>query len=344
MKNINRRNFVKNTSIGSLSAAALGLSDVAFANEAPDRNKKLPEKPREVWIAAMANTGAEGTFKEKIDAMLQQMENAVPFKPDIFCLPETFLDPAQKSLETNAEDGSGRIAGPFQAFAKKNNCYVICPLNTVENGKYYNAAVLLDRQGKMIGQYRKCRITEEEVDQMGITPGPIDPPVFKTDFGAIGVQICFDIEWPEAWRALAKKGAEIVFWPSAFAAGKKLNAKAWENQYVVVSSTLKNRTRIIDITGEEVAASGNWSSWGVCAPVNLEKAFLASWPYVLSFPAIQKKYGRNVKISSLHEEEFSVIESLSPDVKIADVMKEFKLKTYREHLAAAQVKQDAKRV
>jgi predicted amidohydrolase len=335
---------VKRTSIGSLSAAALGLSNVALGNEEEKNEKKSSERPREVWIAAMTNTGAEGTFKEKTDAMLQQMENAVPFKPDIYCLPETFLDPAQKSLETNAEDGSGRIAGPFQAFAKKNSCYVICPLNTVENGKYYNAAVLIDRQGKMIGQYRKCRITEEEVEQMGITPGPIDPPVFKTDFGTIGVQICFDIEWPETWRALAKKGAEIVFWPSAFAAGKKLNAKAWENQYVVVSSTLKNRTRIIDINGEEVAASGNWSSWGVCAPVNLEKAFLASWPYVLSFPAIQKKYGRKVKITSLSEEEFSIIESLSPEVKIADVMKEFKLKTYREHLASSQLKQDAKRV
>lgn len=344
MKNINRRNFVKRTSIGSLGAATLGLAGTTYANDSHDKEKNASEKPREVWIAAMANTGAEGTFKEKIDAMLAQMENAVPFKPDIYCLPETFLDPAQKSLATNAEDGSGRIAGPFQAFAKKNNCYVICPINTVQNGKYYNAAVLIDRQGKMIGQYHKCRITEDEVDQMGITPGQIDPPVFKTDFGTIGIQICFDIEWPEAWRTLAKKGAEIVFWPSAFAAGKKLNAKAWENQYVVVSSTLKNRTRIIDITGEEVAASGNWSNWGVCAPVNLEKAFLASWPYVQSFPAIQKKYGRKVKISSLSEEEFSVIESLSPDVKIADVMKEFKLKTYREHLASAQVKQDAKRV
>jgi beta-ureidopropionase len=344
MKNINRRNFVKRTSAGTLATATLGLSNLSFTNEKPHSIKNLYEKPREVWIAAMTNTGAQGSFREKINAMLQQMENAVPYKPDIYCLPETFLDPSQKSLETNAEDGSGKIAGPFQEFAKKHSCYIICPINTVENGKYYNAAVLIDRQGQIIGQYRKCRITEEEVDQMGLTPGPTDPPVFKTDFGTIGIQICFDIERPESWRTLAMKGAEIVFWPSAFAAGKKLNAKAWENQYVVVSSTLKNTTRIIDITGEEVATSGNWSSWGVCAPVNLEKAFLASWPYVLSFPAIQKKYGRKVKISSLHEEEFSVIESLSPDVKIADLMKEFKLKTYRQHLASAQVKQDAKRV
>ena len=345
MKNINRRNFVKRTSVGSLGAAALGITNLSFANESIHPDKKVNEKPREVWIAAMTNSNIQGNnFKEKIDAALQQMEHAVPFKPDIICLPETFLDPSQKSLETNAEDGSGRIAGPFQAFAKKHSCYVICPINTVENGKYYNAAVLIDRQGKMIGQYRKCRITEGEVEEVGLTPGPTDPPVFKTDFGTIGIQICFDIEWPEGWRALAKKGAEIVFWPSAFAAGKKLNTKAWENQYCVVSSTLKNTTKIVDITGEDIAVSGNWSQWGVCAPVNLEKAFLASWPYVQSFDAIQKKYGRKIRISSLHEEKFSVIESLSADVRIADIMKEFKLKSYREHIQSAENKQAPHRV
>ena len=336
---------MKKTSVGSLGAAALGITNLSYSQEGRQPDKKVYEKPREVWIAAMTwNNIAGKNFKEKTDAALQQMENAVSFKPDIYCLPETFLDPAQKSLDINAEDGSGRIAGPFQAFAKKHNCYIICPINTVENGKYYNAAVLIDRQGKMIGQYRKCRITESEVEEVGLTPGPIDPPVFKTDFGTIGIQICFDIEWPEGWKALAKKGAEIVFWPSAFAAGKKLNTKAWENQYYVVSSTLKNTTKIVDITGEDIAASGNWSDWGVCAPVNLEKAFLASWPYVQSFSAIQKKYGRKIMISSLHEEEFSIIESLSPDVKIADVMKEFNLKSYRDHIKSAEDKQAPRRV
>ena len=339
MKNINRRNFVKAASAASFGAAAIGLP--SYANSSfNDRYQRACELPREVWIAAITKNYIQGaTIKETTNAALRQMENAVPFEPDIFCLPETFLDPAQRSLKTNAEDGSGRILGPFQDFAKKNKSYVICPINTVENGKYYNAAVVIDRQGKYMGEYRKCRITEGEVQEVGLTPGPIEPEVFKTDFGVIGIQICFDIEWREGWSHLADKGAEIVFWPSAFAAGKKLNSKAWEHQYCVVSSTLKNTSKIVDITGEDVAASGNWSDWGVCAPVNLEKAFLASWPYVESFPAIQRKYGRKMRIYSLHEEEFSVIESRSPDVKVADVMKEFKLKTYREHIKAAEIKQ-----
>ena len=160
----------------------------------------------------------------------------------------------------------------------------------------------------------------------------------------IGIQICYDIEWPEAWESLRKKGAEIVFWPSAFAAGKKVNTKAWEHQYCVVSSTRKDTTKICDITGEELAANGEWSRWGVCAPVNLEKAFLHSWPYSRSFPDVISKYGRKIRCYSLHEEEFSVIESLSPDVKVADVLREFNLKTYREHLKAAEDEQRALRV
>jgi predicted amidohydrolase len=159
--------------------------------------------------------------------------------------------------------------------------------------------------------------------------------VFETDFGKIGIQICYDIEYPETWQRLSAKGAEIVFWPSAFAAGKKVNTKAWEGQYYMVSSTRKGASKIVDLIGEDIAASGLWSSWGICAEINLEKAFLHSYPSSYKFPAIQKKYGKKVHCYSLHEEEFSIIESLSPDLKVADILKEFDLVTYQEQLRQA---------
>lgn len=345
MKYFDRRNFLKNVSLGSFSAATIGFQDFdSPKNVSSNKINSVYQKPREVWIATLTQYKIEGdNLSQRIAAALNKMENALPFSPDIYCLPEVFMNKEETSLETCSEDGSGKIIRAFQEFAKNHHCYIICPVNTVENGKYYNAAIIIDRLGKTIGEYRKTRLTEDEIDK-GLTPGPIDVPVFQTDFGIIGIQICFDIEWPDGWRQLGKKGAEIVFWPSGFAAGKMLNAKAWENQYCVVSSTWKNTTKICDITGEEVAVSGNWSDWGVCASVNLEKAFLHSWPYVLRFPEIQKKYGRNVRIYSLHEEEFSVIESLSADVKISDIMKEFNLKTYREHMQSAENKQAKYRI
>ena len=85
--------------------------------------------------------------------------------------------------------------------------------------------------------------------------------------------------------------------------------------------------------------SGIWSPWGVCAPVNLEKIALHSWPYSRKFPAIQKKYGRQVNCYSFHEEEISVIEVLAPGLKVKDILKEFDLIKFREFLKIAEEQQ-----
>lgn len=331
-----RRQFLRKT----IAASAAGMSIGGTHARAEIQNTSS----REVWITSLTQDGIEGKdWKESVDAALRKMAQCVSKSPDIICLPEVFhvaaIRGGRPSPESSSEDGSGKVIAPFQRFAKDHRCYVVCSVYTSEKGKYYNAAVLIDRKGTVVGEYRKARPTVDEMED-GISPGPLDPPVFKTDFGVIGIQICYDIEWPDGWEALRKKGAEIVFWPSAFAAGKKINTKAWENQYCVVSSTRKDTTKICDITGEEIAASGLWSRWGVCAPVNLEKAFLHSWPYSRQFPKIEAKYGRKVRCYSLYEEEFSIIESLSPDVRIADVLREFGLKTYREHLS---ISEDAQR-
>ena len=186
---------------------------------------------------------------------------------------------------------------------------MICPTYTCDSeGRRYNAAVIIDRQGGIAGEYRKIHLTVSEMEK-GVTPGPIDPPVFETDFGVIGIQICFDIGWCDGWEALRRKGAEIVFWPSAFAGGDKLNMLAATNRYVVAASTRKGPTRIIDISGETMAETGLWDPAGVCVPVNLEKAFLHSYPIYVHFDAIRKKYGRRILIRSFHDEEWSIIES-----------------------------------
>jgi predicted amidohydrolase len=95
-----------------------------------------------------------------------------------------------------------------------------------------------------MGEYHKIHLTEGEIS-MGLTPGSLSPPVFHTDFGIIGVQICFDLLWDDGWKKLKDKGAEIVFLPSAFAGGQMVNAKAWQHKYVVVSSTRKHTSKFV---------------------------------------------------------------------------------------------------
>jgi hypothetical protein len=69
--------------------------------------------------------------------------------------------------------------------------------------------------------------------------------------------------------------------------------------------------------------------------VNLEKAFLHSWPFCRRFREIEAKYGRKVRIRTFHEEEWTIIESLDADVRVAEILKEFELQTHEEHIREA---------
>ncbi|MEQ9439549.1 MAG: carbon-nitrogen hydrolase family protein [Cyclobacteriaceae bacterium] len=336
-----RRNFIKQSALGM---SALGMASAGMAQPAPASSVLEGRLPREVWIATLTQEGIYGKdCPEMLERTIAKMEGVLPQQPDIICLPETFhyagIQSPKPTIPEVARDWETPITEAMSAFARKHQCYVIAPIHTLAEGKVYIAAVLFDRAGERMGGYRKIRVTEDEMDA-GVTPGTPDPPVFQTDFGVIGIQICFDVEWMDGWQQLQRKGAEIVFWPSAFAGGKMINTMAWRHQYYVVSSTLKGTTKICDISGDEIASSGAYNRWGVCAPVNLEKVFLHSWPYSQQFAAIEEKYGRKVRISTQHEEEFSIIESCSPDVKVADILQEFNLKTMQDHLLSAQRRQE----
>jgi len=337
---LTRRGFIQTASTGLgiglvTSASAISLGGVQSAASPVRRGARLP---REVWIASLSLNGLRAdSAEEMIRKVLARMQEVVPFEPDIVCLPEVFpfanLSSDSATLAESSEEPIGRFSRPFAEFAARHKCHVVCPVHTVENGRYYNAAVFIDRSGQCLGQYHKMHPTTGEMDS-GITPGSPEPPVFKTDIGVLGAQICFDIEWYDGWRKLREAGAELVFWPSAFAGGAMVNTHAWQNKYCVVSSTWKGTTKICDIDGRAVACTGQYADW-VCAPVNLEKAFLHSWPFCKQFREIEARYGRKVRISTFHEEEWTIIESLDPEVRVADILREFDLKTHEEHVQEA---------
>jgi beta-ureidopropionase len=319
------------------------------------RSTKETRLPREIWVAAISLKGLwpEQTIEKRIKDMLERMESVYPLEPDIICLPETFqiswVD-EMKTLEEIAEDEN--VAGPVTSriaeMAKKHNCYIVCPVVTRKEGHFYNSSILLNRKGEIDGVYHKIHPTDTETlpdvyyKGGGTTPGVLTPPVFKTDFGIIGMQICMDASWFDNWRLLREAGAEMVLFPSQGPFGDTLAYHAWMNQYYIVSATGED-ARILDITGDVIASDGEFARW-VCAPVNLEKAFLEIWPQVLKFDDIQKKYGRRLRIKIYHPENWATIESRDPDLKVADVLKEFGLPTLAEQIKEATEIQDKYRL
>jgi beta-ureidopropionase len=323
-----------------------------------NNKRKENRLPREVWLAAISLKGLwpVETIEKRMKDILERMESVYAFEPDIICLPEmvnlSWVEEAEKSktLSDVAEDeiSHGPITSMLAEVAGKQNCYIICPIVTKKDGKFYNSSILLNRDGKTEGVFHKVHPTATEITPNdyfkggGVTPGPLKPGVFKTDFGTIGLQICFDAEWTESWHSLKEDGAEIVCFPSQGPFLNTLRNHAWLNHYYIVSATGEN-AQIIDITGDVIALDGEFARW-VCAPVNLEKEFIHIWPHTLKFKDIQKKYGRKIRFQIYHPENWATLESLDPDVKVKDVLKEYEIPTYDEQIKEATEIQNKYRV
>jgi predicted amidohydrolase len=115
------------------------------------------------------------------------------------------------------------IKAEFSKRAKNYSSYIIAGTvaNRKADGKVYNTAVTFDRAGEIVGEYSKIHLFDV-LDAMGgvnesdyITRGD-KIFVCDTDFGKIGIIICYDIRFPELARTLALQGVQYLFVPAAF--------------------------------------------------------------------------------------------------------------------------------
>lgn len=130
-----------------------------------------------------------------------------------------FAHSIDKSNLSRAEGEDGRTITFLRELANKAGSVVVAPIFEVDSGEYFNTAFVLGPRGEIIGKYRKMHIPQIPLweERAYFKPGDLGFPVFKTPFAKIGVQICWDIFFPEGARALALKGAEIILAPTASA-------------------------------------------------------------------------------------------------------------------------------
>ncbi len=97
-------------------------------------------------------------------------------------------------------------------------------------GLYHNTAVVHDADGKFLGKYRKAHIPQDPgfEEKFYFSPGDSGWPVWETQFGKLGVMICWDQWYPEAARLMALGGAQVLIYPTAIGwlAGEKAEVRA----------------------------------------------------------------------------------------------------------------------
>lgn len=344
MKNkatISRRNFLKSTSAG-IGGGLVGASLLSCSQSSG--GKKLS---REACLVSVDLKGLwpDTTRESRIKRIIARMEEAATVEPDLVCMPELFDTmwvSEERPLNEVAEDENvpGPVTGIIAEFARKHNCYVVCPVFTKNDGHFYNSSLLIDRKGNIAGVYHKIHPTKTEVlpnvayKGGGITPGAFDQPVFETDFGKVGMQICYDANWVDGWENCKKKGAEIILFPSAFPGGRILNHYAQRFGCYIVSSTGQD-ARIIDMSGNDIDSSSTFVrySW---AKINLEKVNTDTWPTNEKIPEIFRKYGSKLDIKVRDNTSIITIASLDPDIKVRDIVEEFGLQTVEENIRSSE--------
>jgi len=220
--------------------------------------------PREAKIGTVYLRPSTGSQEKNLELWCEQIDNAGKLGLDIVCLCEaiTMVGTSFNALEC-ARPIPGEHTDIISRSAKKNNIWVVAGLMELADDKVYNTAVLFNRNGDIAGTYHKVHLPGEEW-KWGITPGT-EYPVFKTDFGTIAMQICYDWFFPETATIFAMNGAEIIFAPTwgntlpdhdGIADGETVfRVRARDNGVYMVPSVYDGNSMVIDPVGRILASS-----------------------------------------------------------------------------------------
>ena len=182
-------------------------------------------------IISLENHGGE-TKRERLARVKNIIEQ--DSGADLYLLPELWNVGffAFDNYSAAAETIDGETISLLSDMARRKSAYIFTgSIVEKRNGKLYNTAVLLDPNGEIAGKYSKTHLFGGEKDYM--TAGN-EYSVCDTEFGKIGFSICYDLRFPEQYRAMIDVGAEIF-----------LNCSAWPKTRIEHWEIL-NRARAIE--------------------------------------------------------------------------------------------------
>jgi len=205
-----------------------------------------------MFLAAAVQLTSTSDAAGSVAAALSGIRRAASYGAQLICTPENtnFLGPhADKVARAEAIDGPTVQA--FAATAAELGVHILLGSfneRSPDPTRCYNTSVLLGPDGATLGVYRKLHLFDVDVDpdtrfkeSDTVVPGN-DVVVVDTALGRVGLTICYDLRFPELYRALVDAGAEIITVPAAFTAttGKDhwhalLRARAIETQTWVIA-------------------------------------------------------------------------------------------------------------
>lgn len=220
------------------------------------------DPPRNIKVGTFYFRPPGPTVEKNISMMSDMLDKAGKAGCDIVCLPEGWptCDTGLGMTKVEANTLEGSASRMMADKARQYKMYIVSGLYSWVGDTLKNVAVLYDREGNIKGVYEKIQLPDSETEA-GAVPGNTFP-VFTTDFGKIGILICWDSAFPEISRMLALNGAEILFCPIA---GDVRGPESWkvtarsraiDNGVYFVTNIFDGHSVIVNPAGDILQESG----------------------------------------------------------------------------------------
>lgn len=229
-----------------------------------------------------------GERERNLEACLSRLEEAVARGCSLVVLPECassgYVFASADEALPHAEEVPGPFVDALAGVCGRLDLHCVSGLLEREGDVLHNTAVLVGPDG-LVGRYRKSHLPYLGVDRF-VEAGD-EVAVFETPLGRIGIEICYDLRFPEVTRLLALAGADVVAlptnWPMAARANADIltRARAYENRVFLLVANRVGRERatefcgwsqICDVRGERVAEAGASEEALLVAEIDVEEA------------------------------------------------------------------------
>jgi predicted amidohydrolase len=229
-----------------------------------------------------------GENARNLEKCTARMEEAAAAGAELLVLPECatsgYMFASPEEAMPFAEEIPGPTVEALERASARLGLHVVCGLLERDGDLLRNAAVLVGPDG-LVGSYRKTHLPFLGVDRF-VVPGD-ELRVFDTPLGRIGIEICYDLRFPEVTRTLALAGADIVAHPTNFPMPARPQteiitlARANENRVYLLTANrvgkerwgeFCGRSQIVDPFGTRLAETGVTEEVLLTAEVDLAKA------------------------------------------------------------------------
>ena len=220
---------------------------------------------------ALCQMENKGTIRENLEQSIRAIEEAALQKADLILFPEVQLTeffpqyPGQDVSEYRVGQNSD-IVKNFCNAAKDNQIMVVPNLYLYENGKTYDASLLIRKDGTIAGVQKMVHVAQANqfFEQDYYTPTDDGFHVFDTEYGKIGIVVCFDRHYPESIRTEALMGADLILIPTVNTKEEpsemfewELRVQAFHNSVYIAMGNRVGTEGQMDFSGESVVIDAN---------------------------------------------------------------------------------------